>query len=420
LQAIAFHQFTTATPRRLGSADVGRRPEENAMAVRLLDGRGTPLDKQKFTWKEIVGPPISKLDDDAFTRVRIILMNGIEQQANRFQHALAQMNGELREAAARIRRVEHHQQTMVNWLLSPDHSPLETTIGYEQVAIEVTAAVAQQEPDPYLAQVYRFGLLEDFDHMYRYSALMDRVEGKDANNILQCYTDICPGRPTSEEHRAPADDLRTPYERLTADPISKLHALTIMSGEYQTRDYYMTIGPTFTDPVARQLYAEIASIEEQHVTQYGSLLDPNETWLERWMLYEANEAYNYYSCMESESNPRIKAIWERFLDYELGHLEMVKRLFEKHERRDPAEILPDYLPDPIAYESQREFVRQTLREEVDLRANGENFVPRDQEPRATREYREHLNSEGSPSDAVAAGYQWQPGTELGGETPKAA
>lgn len=51
----------------------------------------------------------------------------------------------------------------------------------EQVAIEVTASVAQSEPDPYLAQVFRFGLLEDFDHMYRYAALMDRVEGKDAN-----------------------------------------------------------------------------------------------------------------------------------------------------------------------------------------------------------------------------------------------
>ena len=69
--------------------------------------------------------------------------------------------------------------------------------------IEVTAAVAQLEPDPYLAQVYRFGLLEDFDHLYRYSALLDRLEGKDANNILQSYTDIVPGRPTVVEHRAP-------------------------------------------------------------------------------------------------------------------------------------------------------------------------------------------------------------------------
>jgi hypothetical protein len=382
------------------------------MAVKILNSKGTPLAEQTFTWKDLVQKPISKLDDDAFTRVRIILMNGIEQQANRFQHLCSQMNGELRESLAQIRRVEHHQQTMVNWLLSADHSPLETTIGFEQVAIEVTAAVAQNEPDEYLAQVYRFGLLEDFDHMYRYSALMDRVEGKDANNILQSYTDIIPGRATSVEHRHPLDDLRDPYDRTTAEPISKMHALTIMSGEYQTRDYYMTIGPTFADPVARQLYAEIASIEEQHVTQYGSIIDPSESMLEKWLLSEANEVYNYYSCVESETNPRIRAIWERFLDYELGHLRHVAELFKKYEKRDPAEILPESLPDPIAYESQRDFVRKTLEEEVDLSASRTEFVDKSEESKETREYRKILNSEGSPSDSVAEGYQWRPGTEL--------
>lgn len=382
------------------------------MAISLLDGKGTALAQQRFTWKELVQNPISKLDDDAFTRVRVILMNGIEQQANRFQHLCSHMNRELREPLANIRRVEHHQQTMINWLLSGDHSPIETTIGYEQVAIEVTAAIAQQEPDAYLAQVYRFGLLEDFDHLYRYAALLDRLEGKDANNILQCYTDIAPGRPTADEHRHPTDDLRDHYDRTTAAPITKMNALTILSGEYQTRDYYMNVGPSFSDPVARLLYAEIASIEEQHVTQYGSIIDPNETMLEKWLLYEANEAYNYYSCMEAETNPRIKAIWERFLDYELGHLNVVISLFKKYEHRDPAEVLPETLPDPIAYQSQREFVRATLERETSLRAAGTRFVDQAQEREASLQYRAHLNSDGSPSTAVAAGYRWQPGTEL--------
>lgn len=382
------------------------------MTINLLTDRGTPLEDQKFTLRELLQPPLNKLDDDAFTRVRVILANGLEQQANRFQHLCSQMNGELRPALAAVRRVEHHQQTMINWLLSSDHSPIETTIGYEQVAIEVTAAIAQQEPDPYLAQVYRFGLLEDFDHMYRYSALLDRVEGKDANNILQCYTDVIPGRITFEEHRHPHDDLRDHYDRKVAAPVSKMNALTIMSGEYQTRDYYMNIGPTFSDPVARALYAEIASIEEQHVTQYGSIIDPDETMLEKWLLYEANEVYNYYSFVESEPNSRIKAIWERFLDYELGHLEVVRNLFEKYENRDAAEILPAGLPAPIPFESQREFVRSTLETEIDLRTDGSRFVSKDKEGHKSREYRQHINSEGSPSNSVAEGYLWTPGTEL--------
>jgi hypothetical protein len=106
-------------------------------------------------------------------------------------------------------------------------SPLETTLAFEQVAIEVTASVAQHEPDSYMGQVYRFGLLEDFDHLYRYSALYERMEGKDPNNILQSYTDILPGRPTAEEHRAPEDDLRECYDRASAHPLTKLNAYTI-------------------------------------------------------------------------------------------------------------------------------------------------------------------------------------------------
>src|SRR3990170_2119328 len=176
------------------------------MKPSLLENRGVPLEKQKFTWRDLVQKPISKLDDDAYTRVRIILMNGIELEAHRFSHSAARMNKALQLPLAQIRRVEQHQATMINWLIGADHSPLETTIAYEQVAIDVTAAVAMNEPDDYLAQVYRFGLLE----------------GKDANNILQSYTDILPGRPTIDEHRAPQDDLRRPYDSSTAVPLSRL------------------------------------------------------------------------------------------------------------------------------------------------------------------------------------------------------
>src|SRR5690606_8179072 len=89
-------------------------------------------------------------------------------------------------------------------------------------------------------------------------------------------------------------------------------------------------------------------------------------------------------------------------------------LFEKIERRDAAEILPERLPDPIAFESQRDFVREVLENEVHLRAVGPNFVPADQEPPdgASRRYRDHMNSQGSPSELVTAGYRWAPGTEL--------
>jgi hypothetical protein len=381
------------------------------MAINLFTDRGVPLDRQKFTWKELVQKPISKLDDDAFTRVRTILMNGVELDSLRMKQVMLRMNGPLREPIAKLMRTEQHQATLINWLIGADHSPIETTIGYEQTAIEVTASVAKLEADPYLAQGYRYALLEDFDHLYRYSALLDRLEGKDANNITQGYTDIVPARPALVHHRAPEHELLRPYER-DASLATKLHALTLTGGEYQTHDYYMTIGPLFTDPIARQLYAEIASIESQHITHYGSMINPDELPLEKMLLQEACEVWTYSACVEQETNPRIKAIWERFLDYELGHLQVVMDLC-KSQGIDPAELLGDgQLPEPILFESHREYLREVIAAETQLRKDGTEFVDAEDEGKTSLLYRDQMNSEGSPSETVSATYRWTAGTEL--------
>ncbi|RYF74687.1 MAG: hypothetical protein EOO29_24880 [Comamonadaceae bacterium] len=382
------------------------------MTLNLFQDRGVRLDNQRMSWKDMAGRPISKLDDDAFTRVRAILMNGLELDSLRTKQVALRMNANARVQLAQLMRVEQHQATTINWLISADHSPLETTIAYEQTAIEVTAAVAQLEPDAYLAQGYRYALLEDFDHLYRYSALLDRLEGKDANNITQGYTDIVPARETWLHHRAAEHDLLEPYGP-DAALSTKLHALTLTGGEYQTHDYYMNIGPVFADPVARQLYAEIASVESQHITHYGSMLNPHESPMEKLLICEACEVWNYAGCAAQESNPRVRAIWERFLDYELGHFQLVMELFKNAERRDPAEVLgTGALPAFIQFQSQRDFVRKVVDAEVQLRKDGTRFVGPEAEGASSLTYRDAVNSGGSPSRAASATYTWTPGTEL--------
>jgi hypothetical protein len=384
------------------------------MSMNLFDSKGCDLSQQRFNWKELVQKPISKLDDDAFTRVRVILMNGVELDSLRTKQVALRMNRDARVELARLMRVEHHQATAINWLISPDHSPLETTIAYEQVAVELTASVAEHEPDPYMAQGYRYALLEDFDHLYRYAAMLDRLEGKDASNITQGYTDIVSARDTIFHHRAPEHDLLDPYDR-AASLATKLHAVTLTGAEYQTHDYYMNIGPAFSDPLARQLYAEIASVEAQHITHYGSMLNPDESPLEKLLIQEATEVFNYYGCVEQETNPRLKALWERFLDYELGHFQVALRLFKDTERRDPAEVLGDgALPPVIEFKEHRDFVRSVLASEENLRKDGTQFVERRLEGQSSVDYRERMNEMGSPSTIVSQGYVWRPGTELAG------
>ncbi|HEX5737951.1 MAG TPA: hypothetical protein VFY22_05525, partial [Hydrogenophaga sp.] len=194
---------------------------------------------------------------------------------------------------------------------------------------------------------------------------------------------------------------------------TKLHALTLTGGEYQTHDYYMNIGPVFADPLARQLYAEIASVESQHITHYGSMLNPHETVLEKLLISEACEVWNYAGCAAQEANPRIRAIWERFLDYELGHFQVALQLFKELEKRDPQEVLGDgVLPPFIQFESQRAFVRRVVEEETGMRKDGTAFVGLEEEGPSSLAYRDIVNADGSPSRTVSATYSWMSGTEL--------
>src|SRR5690606_39161269 len=140
-------------------------------------------------------------------------------------------DSEVKRQLAMIRRVEQQQQKVINWLIPGDETTIEVTLGYEQVAVDLTAWLAQNEPDPYLKQVYDFALLEDFDHLYRYANLYELIEGRQADKITSALTEIMPGRPTIFEHRHPFDEIRRPMTAVAADPQSVLNALTIVAGE---------------------------------------------------------------------------------------------------------------------------------------------------------------------------------------------
>jgi hypothetical protein len=115
------------------------------------------------------------------------------------------------------------------------------------------------------------------------------------------------------------------------------------------------------EPIARQLYQEISLIEQEHVTHYESLLDPGETWWERLLTHEYNECWLYWSFMEQESDPRVKAVWELHLQMELAHLQQAADLLRRHDGREPEQVVGDTgLPEPLKFEPNKEYLRHLL------------------------------------------------------------
>ena len=363
------------------------------------------MEEQPMNWKDMVPAPYDKKAVDAYTRTRIILMNGIENNAVLMSHAIERLHPdpEVKRIMSLLRRIDSQQQETVNWLNPADQSVIETTLGYEQVAVDLTANLAKNEPDPYVKQTLDFALLEDFDHLYRYGCLYDYIEGGDPEMIVQGKTEVKPARPTSIEHRHPDDSMRKHYDRDTAAIKTKLNYHTIVSAEQQTMLFYRSHGSMYPDDIARQLYAEIAEVEEQHVTQYELLGDPAETMLEKMALLELNEAYLYHSCAQTESDPRIKGIWEMFTKMEITHFSECARLLKQHEGRDIRDIMQtDIIEPPVVFESNKDYVNSVIDTQLDLAPYNTEFMRVRDLPDnwASFGYLRVMNAKGVPSEEV--------------------
>lgn len=328
-------------------------------------------------WTAIYPESYSKNETSPYTKTRCILMNGTEFEAVWFSHQFFRhcKDNDLRRELEYVRKSEQQQQKRIACLKPKDETILETTIGYEQLAVELTAILAQREPDKYVKAALDFALLEDFDHLYRYANLLDMEHGIHAERLVGDYTEITPGRPTISHHRCPYDDVRRPTNFKKAAPITKLNVSIITAAEQQTMNYYMNQAGFYTSDLGRRLYQEIAMVEEQHVTQYGSLMDVNEGWLECWLNHEYTECYLYYSCWKDETDKRVKKVWETHLLQEIAHLHRSAECLKKYGKKEWQEVIPDgTFPELLAFSSQKNYVREVLANTVFNTALREEYL----------------------------------------------
>jgi hypothetical protein len=352
--------------------------------------------------------PYDKNSVPPYTRCRIIIMNGAEFEGAFFSHQFARhcTDPELKRKVAMTRRIEQQQQKAISGLTPANESVLEVTIGYEQVAVDLTAALAKKEADPVVKAALDFALLEDFDHLYRYADLLEMTQGIKAEKLVGNMTEITIGRPTVSEHRHPFDEIRPHYNAATADIQTKLNVNIIVAAEQQTMNFYMNVGNRADTLVGRGLYQEIGMIEEQHVTHYESLMDPTLSWFMRDVMHHYTECYLYHSFLQQEEDSYVKKIWEQHLDMEIGHLRESCDMMKKYVKVDAAEKLPKALPDPLVMESNIDYVRKIQAAQTDYNAKGTDYVPGDQIPSDYRyyDYQKAVNGSMVPSQDVIRQY----------------
>lgn len=361
-----------------------------------------------------------------YTKTRIILLNGAEFEQTWFLHQFQRNcnNNDLRREIALVRRHEQQQQKLISGLKPIDESDLETTIGYEQLAIDLTAILARHVKDDYVKDALNFALLEDFDHLYRFANLLESEQGIDANDLTGGYTEITPGRPTIAEPRHPFDEINRHLASQLADPFTKLVVSIITAGEQQTMNYYMNIAGFHKSELGKRLYSEIALIEEQHVTEYGSLMDTTCSWLENWLMHEYTECYLYYSCYVDETDEYIKDIfYTRYLE-ECGHLQYVANLLLKYEGKPWQAVYTcggDF-PELLSFEGNIEYIRGVLAKTINYTRCGEEYCTLADTPDKSNYFRyQKMNikkPDNVPSHLVISNHIKEYGTDYRFETKK--
>ena len=339
--------------------------------------RPRSIEKALQNWQQMYPKPYNKREVDPYTKTRIILMNGTEFEANWFSHQFARhvCDNDLRRDLALTRAVEKQQQLKISLLKPENESILEHTIGYEQLAVDLTAELAKRELDCNVKTALDFALLEDFDHLYRYANLLEMQQGVAAEWLVGRYTEIMPGRPTIAHHRFPKDNVKRSIIAKNSEVQTVLATMIITAAEQQTMNYYMNVTNFACGDMGRKLYQEIALVEEEHVTQYESLMDPNATWLEMLLWHEYCECYLYWSCYMTETDAYIKMLWEECFQAEVSHLHKAAELLKKYEGKDWEEVIPcgDF-PEPLSLHENIEYVRKILGETVQYTSLKEDYV----------------------------------------------
>ncbi len=345
----------------------GAIKRKDGLNMNPFEERPISLEGALYNWETMYPEPYNKRKVDPYTKARIILMNGTEFEANWFSHQMSRHtdNNDLRRAIALTRECEKQQQLRLALLKPADESIIEHTIGYEQLAVDLTAELAKREECCSVKQALDFALLEDFDHLYRYADLLNMTEGVHAENLVGRYTEIMPGRPTVAHHRHPFDNVRCPINSANSSTATVLATMIITGAEQQTMNYYMNSTPFVTSEEGRRLYEEIALVEEEHVTHYGALLDPNATWLEMLLWHEYCECYLYWSCYMTECDMHMRDFWYAHLITEIAHLHNAAELLHKYEGKEWQQVIKDpTFPKPLSLHENIEYVRGVLRDTV--------------------------------------------------------
>jgi hypothetical protein len=101
-------------------------------------------------------------------------------------------------------------------------------------------------------------------------------------------------------------------------------------------------------------------------------------------------------------------VWDEFLHMELTHLQLWGDMLRHCEGVDPEVLFGEELTVEFKFQENKEYVRQVLAQQRDLRVQPYGYTTLDQVPEATRQYQAIVHADGIPSEDIVDRQALQP------------
>lgn len=300
----------------------------------------------------------NKYDVDGQTRARIILANAAMSDAFDSYHALARIvnDRDVFKELSLMHDGERESRRLFCTLMPKDEKTIERAIFCEQLEIELFAALASRKIQRRVRTTINSVLVDDLDHLYRFSNLLHLTDGTPAETLVPL--DVLPSRPTYAQI--------TPLSKAAVNPVDGSDIPTVLAVmlsiavKRYAATLYRTSASLPRDDLSRGLFAEVSTVEEHHLTRLGGLL-PQKSTFERLLLTAYCECYALYSCGETETDARLKAAFEKAYRAAVKSLKTAATLLQNYEGKNYAKVIsPCDFPPPISLTNDVGYVRAVL------------------------------------------------------------
>ena len=241
----------------------------------------------------------------------------------------------VRGILARVFLEEEIHQAMIGSLLKPTVVPWQHVVGSELAFIALTGTLAQIEPDTRVGAVFDYLLI---DHLTQVKALTEETKALGLDPAMVDEVARLPdGRDFKDQFHPTEDLIKTPYPA-TADPGTKVNVRLVTMADTLVGELTAGLGVMGAPESLAQLARVIGTVEAGHHLMLRTLLNPEESVLERAFQSELAEVMGLNRLLSTEKESGAKEAYDFMVEEDEDHLRYLGAVLADVEGKDPIKL----------------------------------------------------------------------------------